>query len=377
MATASLFMLGNWLPERYRTLSDHGETLRARIFLLLILICIVPLALLSLALMVILVAGHAEFWKASAVIVLATVGQSACLGYFLKTGNLKRSTFIYIAILFSLVWISALYTGGWHSPMCNYMLVLPLLACLIVSRLAGIVLSVIVLALYTSLFLMYQHNIHVTSWIADNYMPYMQIGLWFTTLLFLAGGLLVFDKTTEDLSLTMQLERQQWQHDLEYDGLTACYNLDTFLSAARTCQESYLLPDAEFAVFYIQVSNLKDINQRFGFEAGDRVLKQLASNLRSVLPDDRSLLARYSPNSFVVYLYNITDLGAYISTLYAMKKMLRQAYTLTNGIALTPELKLGSAITDEPDIAVEDLIALAGQHADSGSRELYLRKWFA
>lgn len=64
----------------------------------------------------------------------------------------------------------------------------------------------------------------------------------------------------------------------EHDGLTGLYNKGTFLHLKRT-----LFPKQDsIVIFNMDVNNLKHMNDTYGHEAGDRLIKKAAASLRKI-----------------------------------------------------------------------------------------------
>lgn len=61
-----------------------------------------------------------------------------------------------------------------------------------------------------------------------------------------------------------------------------------------------------FAVLYLDIDDLKDVNDTLGHAMGDLLLKEIVNRLRSaVRPDD--LVARFGGDEFAIFLPNVTD----------------------------------------------------------------------
>ncbi|MBQ9419793.1 MAG: bifunctional diguanylate cyclase/phosphodiesterase [Synergistaceae bacterium] len=83
------------------------------------------------------------------------------------------------------------------------------------------------------------------------------------------------------------------------DALTGLLDRNAFHQQARQAVHSV---DNGLAVVWFNLDNFKMFNNRFGFEKGDEILKEIAVILRSIFsPDDYkyNLLARFSDDNFV------------------------------------------------------------------------------
>jgi diguanylate cyclase (GGDEF)-like protein len=86
----------------------------------------------------------------------------------------------------------------------------------------------------------------------------------------------------------------------ERDPLTGLLNLAAF-SALLAAVHRRLSPADSYAVLMVDLDNLKDINNRFGYEAGDRALRAVADAVRRATRDSDAC-ARFGSDEFVVYL---------------------------------------------------------------------------
>lgn len=95
-------------------------------------------------------------------------------------------------------------------------------------------------------------------------------------------------------SLEQQLEASQ--AEASTDPLTEVNNRRVF---ERTCEEWVRMPRASFALGLMDVDDLKPVNDTYGHDAGDRVLRYVAQTLARFLgPDD--VVARIGGDEFAV-----------------------------------------------------------------------------
>jgi diguanylate cyclase (GGDEF)-like protein len=87
----------------------------------------------------------------------------------------------------------------------------------------------------------------------------------------------------------------------ERDALTGLLNLNAF-STQLAAAHRRLGPGDSYAVLLVDVDDLKDINHRFGHEAGDRALRAVADAIRRATRAADDGCARFASDEFVVYL---------------------------------------------------------------------------
>ena len=110
------------------------------------------------------------------------------------------------------------------------------------------------------------------------------------------GGVLVFHDISENRSLALKMI-----HLTQHDTLTGLPNrsrlhghIGQALDIARRRQQ-------RAALLYIDIDNFKQINELYGYAAGDRALRAMALQLQEHLPAD-DLLSRYGGDEFVALL---------------------------------------------------------------------------
>ncbi len=138
--------------------------------------------------------------------------------------------------------------------------------------------------------------------------------------LFLVGTLFItvvialayLQKTNEELHLALNHDKHLFEKWASIDFLTEIGNRRHFEmqldDAIATASES----GEELAILYIDLNGFKTINDQFGHEAGDRVLKTTASRLAEA-KRDCDYIARLGGDEFAVLLSAPADLSVVIS----------------------------------------------------------------
>lgn len=107
--------------------------------------------------------------------------------------------------------------------------------------------------------------------------------------------------------LTAQRDTELQIHQLShYDSLTGLFNRTQLLSRLQHDLDQRQPEQAPFALLHIDLVQFKAINDTFGHDAGDRVLRELGHRLSSAAP--RQVLARIGADEFVLYIPQMTTL---------------------------------------------------------------------
>jgi len=117
------------------------------------------------------------------------------------------------------------------------------------------------------------------------------------------GGIRNILFITRDIS-----DRKQYQHELErmayHDHLTGLYNRRKMKIIMEELLEEAKIANEKFAILIMDLDKFKSINDTYGHDVGDLVLKEFASRLlQNKL--DRDAVGRLSGDEFSVVLWNV------------------------------------------------------------------------
>ncbi len=119
-----------------------------------------------------------------------------------------------------------------------------------------------------------------------------------------------------------------------------------------------------FGVLYIDIDDFKSVNDQWGHDVGDRVIKAVASTLMATLrPTD--VACRWGGDEFVIFLPNISDEGM-MAVGQRLLHLLRESWIELDGETVSFTASVGGAITRLGDRA-SDVMARA-------DAQLYLSK---
>ncbi len=147
----------------------------------------------------------------------------------------------------------------------------------------------------------------------------------------------------------------------QQDGLTAIANRGKFDEQLEAQWRRCSRAAAPLALILLDVDYFKQFNDRYGHQAGDDCLKQLALLLRSVLRRDDDLAARYGGEEFVLLL-PFTDVAGARTIAEAVSQQLRQL-AIPHHHSLVAEWVTCSqgcaCLIPQPDMVSSELIEMA------------------
>jgi len=139
----------------------------------------------------------------------------------------------------------------------------------------------------------------------------------------------------------MRKEQEYLKAQVYRDPLTGCLSFRDF---EKTVKEYFKSVGGRVAVIFMDMDNLKPINDRYGHDAGDQFIIEFAETTKEVLGDS-GLIFRKGGDEFIVIkpFANRDELKCFYGTLFArLSKVRIIGRTLTNisfsmGIAIAPD----------------------------------------
>ena len=179
------------------------------------------------------------------------------------------------------------------------------------------------------------------------------------------GSISVWHDASQSIEHELELRRLA-----ESDPLTGLPNrreLRTRLAAMLTQRRH----GEQTAVLFCDVDRLKQINDRHGHEAGDRLLRTVAERIRKAVRTD-DLVARLGGDELVVALSRVADATAAAVAAEKIRAEVSSAVTLVDGTTVTPSVSIGVVLA-RPDESVSSVLeraddAMYHAKADGGNK---------
>jgi diguanylate cyclase (GGDEF)-like protein/PAS domain S-box-containing protein len=123
------------------------------------------------------------------------------------------------------------------------------------------------------------------------------------------------------IAIESRASEERIRYLAHYDGLTSLPNRFLFKEYLDLALRKAKRHGRRFAVFFLDLDKFKDINDTFGHDAGDQVLKEIATRLRNCLRSTDKI-ARMGGDEFYVLIEDLTD-GRYVADI--AEKLLEEA----------------------------------------------------
>jgi diguanylate cyclase (GGDEF)-like protein len=196
-----------------------------------------------------------------------------------------------------ITWVLA-YTGRLSSPLVNLYLLVIITSSLTLGRIATIACMIIIAGCYVWLGYPARHD-----------SPFPSVGAEFVAQF--APMLLVAYITTM-LSADTRRAMAHVKALSETDELTGTLNRRAFLSISARTHSLALRFGRKYSVLMIDSDSLKSVNDRYGHEAGDALLKIMVQKIQGELRQS-DMVSRYGGDEFVVLLPDTDSEGALLT----------------------------------------------------------------
>jgi diguanylate cyclase (GGDEF)-like protein len=116
-------------------------------------------------------------------------------------------------------------------------------------------------------------------------------------------------KTIKEELQTTEKKLQTTEEELRTDHLTGCQNL----LALTKWQEKHQSPEKlnDVGIIYVDINDLKSVNDKFGHVAGDKLIVEVAKLLKMVFADDGTVFRKYRGDEFVIGCNNSKNIENY------------------------------------------------------------------
>lgn len=206
--------------------------------------------------------------------------------------KLVLETWVMIGLTALVVW----HTGKSNSPLINLYLLPIVFSAVTLGKLTTSLQVVLIVSLYL-------HAAH--SVLGEAFFTYRA----FSQALFDIAPFVLVAYITALLSADMIGARQFIQRLSETDELTGLPNMRAFATAVRRERVRAEREDTQFALVMIDADDMKVINDRYGHEVGNEMMRNMADAIhRSLRASD--VVARYGGDEFVVLLPRADAQGA-------------------------------------------------------------------
>lgn len=151
----------------------------------------------------------------------------------------------------------------------------------------------------------------------------------------------------------------------QIDHMTGVYHKEAFQFLARNSLAEH--PGEEFVLFFIDLDNFKQLNDRLGHLQGDEALQHAAQKIGNIFRED-DLVGRFGGDEFYVFAHHM-PLRAVRQKAAALCRQLQQNFALADGEELTITASVGIARSPSDGLTFRELLEKA-DHALYSAKSL-------
>lgn len=142
-----------------------------------------------------------------------------------------------------------------------------------------------------------------------------------------------------------------------HDALTELPNRSLLTDRIEQCIARALRQQAAFAVLYLDLRGLRQINNRYGYDAGDEVLREASRRMRTTIRRSDTV-ARIGGDEFVVLLEGVQNAVNATRVAEKIRQSVEQPVEW-NGEALQVSLSIGISLFPDHAAKATDLLQMA------------------
>jgi diguanylate cyclase (GGDEF)-like protein len=165
-------------------------------------------------------------------------------------------------------------------------------------------------------------------------------------------------KAFNNMAETLERSQAELEELAIHDGLTGLYNHREFQRRLQTEIERSQRYKHHFSLLMLDIDRFKKLNDTYGHQAGDSVLRALATQMRQEV---RAVdyVARYGGEEFTIILPEMTASDAVTVAQRLRKNIAASAITISEGQTANITVSIGVATFPEDATSREKLIAAA------------------
>ena len=264
------------------------------------------------------------------------------LNFYRKESNWKIAIETWVMIGF-ITWV-LLQTGRLESPLVNLYLLVIITTALTLGKAATLLQIALIAACYV--------------WLADPAQS-DSVGLYFAALLAQLAPMILVAYITTMLSSDIRRALIHIKMLSEKDELTGVLNMRAFATIADRVSRQSARYSHTYTIVMVDSDSLKVVNDKFGHQAGNRLLQMLVTCIQAQLRET-DVLARYGGDEFIVLLPETASAGAEIVA-SRIRERVEAAVLTTRDRPISTTVSLGIASYPEHAADLEAVMERADQ----------------
>lgn len=282
-------LLNYLTPPDIKELEHTEEQARARVLLLVLLVSVVLMILALGASLLPNLSPLLQTTQTKIGLIVTTIVFLIAIRVFQQTGLYVVSGNLYAAASYSMILVAIVYLPHQESAtFFLHLLAMPMITALIANYASGIVWLGVVAV--TPVLLSVVNHAQVNS---------LTLANWLANCLGIFVAIYISHYYREIMSRRLNSECSWLEFTAAHDPLTGLANRATFETQLEKSIELCKLHNTKAVLVYIDLDKFKPINDSYGHQAGDEVLKTVADRLR-LLVRSTDTVARLGGDEFAI-----------------------------------------------------------------------------
>lgn len=313
------------------------------------------------------------------VLMLSTIFSFFIVIFLRRTHKINLFSHLTLINLTGSVFIINLVIGGPQLSTIIWMLVILVVTAALVNKYLFLY-FILTVIMVTFLYFVYQHQYIPQNPISVETLKLLEFTSVFlallTTTICLHGFVHEHNSYSQQLETTnksLNTQKNRYHFMALHDGLTGLANRE-YLNKELEASAANIRPDEIINILYIDLDNMKSINDCYGHDAGDYALSMLSKHLKKVFrPDD--IIARMGGDEFVAVVK--TSLKQHSIKEFAQQVIDVNQQPLKFGENISMKLTLSVGIASYPyeDKTITEILKMADSalyHAKKSGRNCYV-----
>lgn len=155
-------------------------------------------------------------------------------------------------------------------------------------------------------------------------------------------------------ALFLSQKELELEHLANTDSLTNIYNRRYFYNTSREFFDLAQKNHLSFSILLIDIDHFKKVNDTYGHDVGDTVLREVCNNINQVIPEG-DLFARHGGEEFSILLKN-TDIESGIELADRVRKSVENLEVTTKSATIQVTISIGVVQFSSAFDSFDDLI---------------------
>lgn len=248
-----LKLLDQFIPGNILAANDLTLLTRARVLVAFSVMYLVSTFFIAITIAIVNLMGFLTLWSGVASSTVSGCLYACQLFYFKRSGNMRVATHFFLAILTTATVAFITITAGWESPVVMILMCVSTCAFLMQGRHTGFIWSGIISFIYVVYYVLYQFSVELPQVVEPSLLELLKLFSWIYAFAIMFGGVVLYSSMANQLSSTLNAEREQLRQKATYDSISGAYKREAFVRILQERVADCDRPGKAFVVLDIEI----------------------------------------------------------------------------------------------------------------------------